>query len=826
MNKRVTYSLIVATLLAALLVATSLPASAQLEQQGDDLVCIVDGEVKGTIGVDLTREECDALSTPEPPGGGGGGDPGGGDPGGGDPGGGDPGGGDTGGGKPKPDPKPKPKPDSKPEPPPSGGGGGGGGGNGGGGSGGGGGGGNGGGGAGGNNSGGTGGGGGGSSSGPKLRNSDGSPSRSNPSLVDTELPDPSDSRAVPNFIINKFRVPVFLLPIYQAAGTQYGVRWEVLAAINEIETDYGRNLNVSTAGAVGWMQFLPSTWRAYGVDANKDGKRDPYNPVDAIFGAARYLKAAGYGQDERKAVFAYNHADWYVDSVMMRARAIAGIPGDLTGSLTGLTEGRFPVLAKARYADDISERQAEQRISPGQNAANVQESDPTRRGIEIYTRERAPVIASNDGEVTEIGNSKELGRYVTLQDVYGNQYTYSGLDSVAPTYPQPKNEARYQGSGSDGTRPVAANDPAPNGPASAGRANSGSSSAGGSGKAAQQIAAPAPERLFAHPARPAARRAGGLEQLLDAGLAQPGVAGQGLTSYSNLAKPYGMSGEDTRIAKLKEGSRVVGGTVLGRVGRPDPQKAAHLYFQIRPAGRGAPLIDPKPILDGWKLLEETAIYRANGKNVLQGGSSIGQLLLMSKPLLQRRILGDNRIDVYPCGRTDIRTGQVDRRVLVTLGYLSESGLRPSVTSLKCGHGRFTSSGNVSNHASGNAADIAQINGTPILGHQDKGGIAEQTVKRILQLQGTMEPDEVISLFNFGGPSFAMGDHADHIHVGFTPLFGSNKKLGKQALRVLKPGQWNRLIDRLGEIDQPNVKRGTSRFAIPSGGRASRAHRGE
>ena len=116
---------------------------------------------------------------------------------------------------------------------------------------------------------------------------------------------------------------------------QYGVRWEVLAAINEIETDYGRNLNVSTAGAVGWMQFLPSTWRAYGVDANKDGKRDPYNPVDAIFGAARYLKAAGYQQDEREGIFAYNHADWYVDSVMMRARQIAGIPSDLTGSLTG-----------------------------------------------------------------------------------------------------------------------------------------------------------------------------------------------------------------------------------------------------------------------------------------------------------------------------------------------------------------------------------------------------------------------------------------------------------------------------------------------------------
>ena len=98
---------------------------------------------------------------------------------------------------------------------------------------------------------------------------------------------------VPNFFIEKFRIPPFLLPIYQAAGIEYGVRWEILAAINEIETDYGRNLNVSSAGALGWMQFMPATWKAYGVDANGDGRKDPYNPVDAIFAAARYLRAAG-----------------------------------------------------------------------------------------------------------------------------------------------------------------------------------------------------------------------------------------------------------------------------------------------------------------------------------------------------------------------------------------------------------------------------------------------------------------------------------------------------------------------------------------------------
>ena len=125
-------------------------------------------------------------------------------------------------------------------------------------------------------------------------------------LADARQPDrlARDCRApapigVPNFFIDKFRIPPFLLPIYQAAGIEYGVRWEVLAAINEIETDYGRNLNVSSAGALGWMQFMPATWETYGVDANQDGLKDPYNPVDAIFAAARYLRAAGADTDLR-----------------------------------------------------------------------------------------------------------------------------------------------------------------------------------------------------------------------------------------------------------------------------------------------------------------------------------------------------------------------------------------------------------------------------------------------------------------------------------------------------------------------------------------------
>jgi membrane-bound lytic murein transglycosylase B len=73
-------------------------------------------------------------------------------------------------------------------------------------------------------------------------------------------------------------VPAFLIPIYKAAAKEHDLPWEVLAAINEMETDFGRNVAVSSAGAVGWMQFMPATWRAYGVDADGDGRKDPNDP--------------------------------------------------------------------------------------------------------------------------------------------------------------------------------------------------------------------------------------------------------------------------------------------------------------------------------------------------------------------------------------------------------------------------------------------------------------------------------------------------------------------------------------------------------------------
>jgi membrane-bound lytic murein transglycosylase B len=139
-----------------------------------------------------------------------------------------------------------------------------------------------------------------------------------------------------------YRIPLFLLPIYKAAAVQYDVPWQILAGINEVETDYGNDLSVSTAGAVGWMQFMPATWLMYGVDATDAGYADPYNPVDAIFAAARYLHAAGASHDLRRAILAYNHSQAYVEAVMLRARLVASYPRSVIATLAGLVDGRPP----------------------------------------------------------------------------------------------------------------------------------------------------------------------------------------------------------------------------------------------------------------------------------------------------------------------------------------------------------------------------------------------------------------------------------------------------------------------------------------------------
>jgi hypothetical protein len=348
--------------------------------------------------------------------------------------------------------------------------------------------------------------------------------------------------------------------------------------------------------------------------------------------------------------------------------------------------------------------------------------------------------------------------------------------------------------------------------------------------AAGAAAAPraaAKQRLFANPNRPNASDAGGAQQVFE----QTGRIDGRETFDGYVRRVFGLRRDEVALHRLRPGARVLAGTVLGRIGRTAPRAAPHLLFEIRPAGRGAPRVDPKPVLDGWKLLESTALYRAAGRNPFFGADArtptIGQILLMDKQALARRVLADPRVDIYGCGRRDVQTGQVDRRVLATLEYLAASGFKPTVTSLKCGHSFLTASGNVSEHTAGTAVDIAAVNGIPVAGHQGKGSITELLIQRLLTLQGTMKPHQIISLMTFDGAdnTVAMADHADHVHVGWRPMFGANTKLAKQLNAVLRPKQWIKLIDRLGSIENPVVRRAPSKYSVPTD-RASRAHRGD
>ncbi len=645
-----------------------------------------------------------------------------------------------------------------------------------------------------------------------------------------------------------YRIPLFLLPIYQAASVQYGVPWQILAAINEIETNYGTDLSVSTAGAVGWMQFMPATWIQYGVDALNAGYADPYNPVDAIFAAARYLRAAGAATDLHGAILAYNHSEEYVKSVLLRAKLISSYPKNVIATLTGLTDGRLPVTGKRVLWGALSSAPSPSAIASGSSAtagataaahkATAKLSAPTTGGgaatpgssaapsptaaaaaagkaakrppalqlIDLMSAPDASVVAAQDGRVVKLGRTKKLGRYLILRDVYGDVFTYAGLGSIASHYPKPKTpKTPTLGAGSAGASlpPAAkASDAKPKLPATAGhhapvtlkvkqrapKAGAGSSAAG-----EPEVPSTGKVRLFAHPGNPDA--------------------------LASAAK-HKRSSSAGRLLPLHAGSIVSKGTVLGTVRTPANATAGHLRFAIRPGGDQT-TIDPRPVLKNWAQLSAALHPQgAGGENDLLGATASG-VFLMSKEELERTVLSDPGIDIYQCGRQDIASGKIDKRVLAVLAFLSRTGLKPTVSALECGHSEMTVSGFVSEHFTGDAVDISAINGIPIAGHQGAGTITDLTIRTLLTLQGEFVPHQIISLMQYPGApnTLAMAEHWNHIHVGFRPSAAQlplNSKAAQAAAAgkaaptpVIVPSdlsttQWNQLVTRIGALPAPKV----------------------
>ena len=661
-----------------------------------------------------------------------------------------------------------------------------------------------------------------------LRNPDGTPT-----LVEPELhrraarPVDRHRRAQ----LHHPQVPRAALPARRSTrppGIQYGVRWEVLAAINEIETDYGRNLNVSSAGALGWMQFMPSTWRMYGVDANKDGAQGPVQPGRRDLRRrplpqgrrlregrpprdlrlqprrlVRRLGAAPRAPDRRRAgrPDRLAHRPDRGPLPRLRPRALRGRPRRAAAAQAASSRARTPPTSSSRAT--------------------------RRRSIDIFATQGAPVVAVNDGVIKKIGKSKKLGRYIVLQDVYGNRYTYAHLGSVSQVLPGAEGRRHAR-------RPTAA-------PARS-RANDVRPEA----RRARVGRPPARRVRHRQGQGPRRRRAGRTPQASRAGQGAP-VRASRHAGRARGRRPRA----DARLQGCASSGRLrdLQRLLLAPV-RPRPSKV-----RLRPLAQGLARDrrhDPRPRRpDRRRQGARTSTSRsarpaaARRRSTRSRSSTAGSC---SRPRRStappaatcstarttrtacrsaRSCCCRSRCSRSACSPTSASTStraaaRTSAPARSTAACWRRSSTWPSPA---CGPpSPASSAATASTRAratspstrSGNAVDIAMINGIPILGHQEPGGITEQTVRRLMQLQGTMQPHQIISLLELGGATRSRWPTTPTTSTsGFQPLFGANKKLGKQALAVLKPGQWSDLISRLGEIENPVVPTKPSKYALPA-----------
>jgi hypothetical protein len=170
---------------------------------------------------------------------------------------------------------------------------------------------------------------------------------------------PEGSRAPSELALKD--IPGPYLRLYRDAAARYGLDWSILAGIGKVECDHGRDPApsclhpgaVNSAGAGGPMQFLATTWAQYGIDADGDGVRDRWDAADAIFGAANYLRGSGAPGDYRGAIFAYNHAGWYVSEVESWAARYRG------AQALGTEAGQDSNLVSAGQSELLARMQAE-----------------------------------------------------------------------------------------------------------------------------------------------------------------------------------------------------------------------------------------------------------------------------------------------------------------------------------------------------------------------------------------------------------------------------------------------------------------------------------
>jgi murein DD-endopeptidase MepM/ murein hydrolase activator NlpD len=350
-----------------------------------------------------------------------------------------------------------------------------------------------------------------------------------------------------------------LQSVWLRAGAAYGIPWQVLAAINKIESNFGRNMGPSSAGAVGWMQFMPDTWLRWGTDASGDGIADPWNADDAVYSAARYLAAAGGRTDISRGIFAYNHAQWYVDDVLQLAAVFGGGgSADAVFSLDrmaiALEDAQKQVASLSEQLASAESRETELTVRADAlalEAGNLDQliSDRIPKEAEAFQADQERAAASTEVERlrTELGQAQ-----LTLEDVRNGAHSASFTPAAAAMLRMPTRADGYVFPVGGGAGLVSVGHHHHDYPAA-------------------DIAAPAGAPVFA------------LTDALVLALVDDGRCGTGLSLRSLDGLEWVYCHLSFRDPGLRAGALVTAGQWVGLVGSTGHSTGPHLHLGLRPS---------------------------------------------------------------------------------------------------------------------------------------------------------------------------------------------------------------------------------------------------
>lgn len=234
-------------------------------------------------------------------------------------------------------------------------------------------------------------------------------------------------------------------------------------------------------------------------------------------------------------------------------------------------------------------------------------------------------------------------------------------------------------------------------------------------------------------------------------VARTGVARAPLVAPAVAAREHALATRQAEAARLTLLRHLqLAGIAARRVGPPEspkPQLVAPKQPAVQPSERAIAL--------------DTYVQAVGTDTILRG-------LDASRDQLEQQVLYDPRVHIYPAGIGDVTSGKLDVRVLAIVEYLAQADGEVSVSCLITGHSLYVHGrpGLISAHIFGRAVDISAVGNVPILGHQGPGSVTERAIEQILALPASVEPLQVISLMTLGGPSFALPDHYNHIHIGY------------------------------------------------------------